>query len=79
MQVKNLTTDELKRLIHETILEVLEEFLQVQDEEMPDPDKELEIRPEIQQQLLASRQRRAKGERGLPAAEVAQRFGMIWK
>ncbi|MBE9010344.1 hypothetical protein IQ250_09020 [Pseudanabaenaceae cyanobacterium LEGE 13415] len=72
MQVKDLTTDELKALIRETIEEILEEYLQ-------DPDQGKEIRPEIKQQLLESRQRRADGERGIPAEEVAQRFGLTWQ
>ena len=72
MQIKDLTTTELKALIRETVLEVLEDYL-------PDPDAELDIRPEVKQQLLASRQRRAKGDRGIPAEDVAQRFGTTWQ
>ncbi len=75
MQIKDLTTDELKQLIRETVLEVLEDYLQ---DKTIDPDADLEIRPEVQQQLLVSRQRRAKGKPGIPAAEVAQRFGLTW-
>jgi hypothetical protein len=55
MQVKDLTTDELKQLIRETVLEALEDYLQG---EAADPDAGLEIRPEVKQQLLASRQAR---------------------
>lgn len=72
MQVKDLTTEELKALIRETVAEILEEFLD-------DPDDGKEIRPEIKQQLLESRQRRSSGKRGIPAEEVAQRFGITWK
>jgi hypothetical protein len=55
MQVKDLTTDELKQLIRETVLEALEDYLQ---DKAADPDAGLEIRPEVKQQLLASRQAR---------------------
>jgi hypothetical protein len=72
MQVKDLTTDELKALIRETVTEILEEFLD-------DPDKGKEIRPELKQQLLESRQRRANGARAISAEEVAQRFGLTWQ
>lgn len=72
MQVKDLTTDELKALIRETIGEILEEYIE-------DPDEGKEIRPEIKQQLLESRKRRANGEQGIPAEEVAQRFGLPWQ
>ncbi len=66
MQVKDLTTEELKALIRETVMAVLEEALD-------DRDGGLALRPKIEQQLLASRQRRASGYRGISAADVAQR------
>lgn len=72
MQVKDLTTDELKALIRETIEEILEEYLE-------DPDEGKVLRPEVKQQLLESRKRRENGERGIPAEEVAQRFGLTWQ
>ncbi|MBW4693227.1 MAG: hypothetical protein KME27_15850 [Lyngbya sp. HA4199-MV5] len=72
MQVKDLTTEELKALIREAVMETLEDLLD-------DPDEGREIRPEIKQQLLESRQRRAGGERGIPAEEVAKRFGLTWE
>ncbi|MBW4421342.1 MAG: hypothetical protein KME13_19275 [Myxacorys californica WJT36-NPBG1] len=72
MQVKDLTTDELKALIRETVTEILEEFLE-------DPDEGKEIRPEVKQQLRESRQRRANGGRAIPAEEVAKRFGLTWQ
>ncbi len=72
MQVKDLTTEELKALIRETVMETLGDLLD-------DPDEGKEIRPEIKQQLLESRQRRTAGERGIPAEEVAKRFGLTWE
>lgn len=71
MQVKDLTTEELRALIRETVLETLEEFLD-------DPDEGKEIRPEIKQQLIESMQRTQAGERGIPAEEVAKRLGLTW-
>lgn len=71
MQVKDLTTEELKALIRETVLETLEEFLD-------DPDEGKEIRPEVKQQLLESMKRTQTGQRGVPAEEVAKRFGLTW-
>ncbi|NJP10382.1 MAG: hypothetical protein HC866_13640 [Leptolyngbyaceae cyanobacterium RU_5_1] len=72
MQIKDLTIEELKALIRETVIETLEDFLE-------DPDEGKEIRPEIKQQLLESRKRRATGQRGIPAEEVAKRFGLTWR
>ncbi|MGG6265768.1 hypothetical protein ACQ4M3_20240 [Leptolyngbya sp. AN03gr2] len=69
MQVKDLTTDELKALIRETVLETLEEFLE-------DPDEGQEIRPEVKQQLIESLRRTHAGEPGIPLNEVAKRLGL---
>ncbi len=71
-QIKDLTIAEFKDLIRAMVLEVLSTHLE-------DPDDGLELRSEVQQQLLASRQRRAAGERGIPAADFAKRFGSTWQ
>lgn len=69
MQVKDLTTDELKVLIRETVLEAIEELL-------PDPDAGLTIKPEFEQSLLAIRNRRETETVGISAADVARRLGL---
>jgi hypothetical protein len=70
MQVKDLTTDELKTLIRETVMEVIEDLL-------PDPDQGMTIKQDFQQELLAIRERRKKaGTRGISAAEVMTRLGL---
>lgn len=71
MQVKDLTTQELKALIRETVLETLEEFLD-------DPDEGKEIYPEVKQQLIESMRRTQAGDRGIPAADVAKKLGLTW-
>jgi uncharacterized protein YicC (UPF0701 family) len=68
MQVKDLTTDELKKLIKATVAEALQELL-------PDPDAGKELKAEVKQQLLDIQQRRASGARGIPAAEVIKNLG----
>jgi predicted house-cleaning noncanonical NTP pyrophosphatase (MazG superfamily) len=68
MQVKDLTTEELKALIRETVLETLEEFLE-------DPDEGKEIRPEVKQELIESMQRTQAGARGVSLEEVTRRLG----
>jgi hypothetical protein len=68
MHVKDMTTDDLKALIRETVAETLEEYLD-------DPDRGLEIREEVKQRLMESRQRRQSGVRGIPAEEVAKKLG----
>ncbi len=60
MQVKDLTTDELKHLIRETVVAALEDIL-------PDPDQDLTVKEEFKQELLAIQQRRKTGIRGISA------------
>ena len=72
MQVKDMTTDDLKALIRETVAETLEEYLD-------DPDRGLEIRAEVKQRLIESRQRRQASVRGIPAEEVAKKLGFNWR
>jgi phosphoglycolate phosphatase-like HAD superfamily hydrolase len=71
MQVKDLTIEELKALIRETVIETLEDFLD-------DPDEGKEIRPEVKQQLSESTQQTQAGKRGIPAEEVAKKLGLTW-
>jgi hypothetical protein len=71
MQVKDLTVDELKLLIQETVTETIQSLLF-------DPDADQQLKPEIKQQLLASLQRTQKGERGISAEEVAKNLGLTW-
>ena len=68
MKVRDLTTDELKELIKETVVEALQELL-------PDPDAGKELKAEVKQQLLDIQQRRAIGVRGIPAAEAFKKLG----
>lgn len=69
MQVKDLSIDEFKALIRETIAETLEEFL-------PDPDLDKTVREDFKRELLEMRQRRQAGVRGIPAEQVMQRLGL---
>lgn len=69
MQVKDLTTDELKSLIKETVLEVLEDFL-------PDRDEGMTVKEEFKQGLLEIQKRRKAGNRGIPAQEAMSRLGL---
>lgn len=69
MQVKDLTTDELKTLIRETVVEVLEDFL-------PDPDEGMTVKEEFKQELLEIQRRRKTGTRGISAKEARNRLGL---
>jgi hypothetical protein len=71
MQVKELTVEELKILIQETVAETIQSILL-------DPDQDKEVKPEVKQQLLDSLRRTKKGERGISAEEVAKKLGLNW-
>lgn len=69
MQVKDLTIDELKTLIRETVMETLEELL-------PDPDEGKTVKEEFERELLETRKRRETGVRSIPAEEVMPKLGL---
>ncbi|MBG1265237.1 hypothetical protein [Nostoc sp. WHI] len=71
MQVKDMTIEELKLLIQETVTETIQSL-------MVDPDEGKQIKPEVKQQLLDSLQRTQSGERGIPAEEVAKNLGLTY-
>lgn len=69
MQVKEMTVEQLKALIRETVAETLEEFLD-------DPDRGLEVREEVKQRLIESRKRSEEGERTISLEEVVKKLGL---
>jgi hypothetical protein len=69
MQVKDLTTDELKTLIRETVVEALGDLL-------PDPDEGLTVKEELKQELLEIQNRRRSGTCGISAEEAMKRLGL---
>jgi hypothetical protein len=71
MQVKDLTVEELKLLIQETVADTLQTLL-------TDPDEGNVLKPEVKQELLGSLTRTRSGERGVSAEEVAQKLGLSW-
>lgn len=71
MQIKDLTTEELKLLIQETVAETIQSLL-------IDPDEGKQVKPEVKQQLLNSLDRTHAGEPGISAEEVAKKLGLNW-
>lgn len=69
MQVKDLTIDEFKTLIRETVMDALDALL-------PDPDEGAMVKENFRQELLEIRKRRETGVRGIPAEEVMQKLGL---
>jgi len=69
MKVKELSIDELRALIEEIVEEKLKEMVE-------DADWGLELKAEVRKRLKRSLEASKKGERGVPAEEVARRFGV---
>ncbi len=71
VKVSDLTVDELRGIVQETVREALLEVL--------DPDRGLEVREELVEELRESAERVKKGEEPLVSAEeVARRLGLEW-
>ena len=60
-KVSNMTVKELKKLIKHTVLEVI------------DPDYGLELRPEVEKELMESMKRK---EKGIPLETVVKELGL---
>jgi ubiquitin-protein ligase len=71
MQVKDLSVEDFKFLIQETVTETVQSLLN-------DPDVDKPLKAEVAQSLADSLQRTRNGERGISAEEVAQRLGLDW-
>jgi hypothetical protein len=69
MQVKDLTTDRLKTLIRETVVETLGDLL-------ADPEEGLTVKEEFKQKLLEIQHRRRSSTRSISAAEAMKRLGL---
>ena len=61
-KLSDMTGKELKELIKDTVLELI------------DPDHELELRPEVEDELKES----MKSTKRIPAEEVAKNLGIEW-
>ena len=60
-KISDMTVKELKKLIKDTVLEVI------------DPDYGLELRPEVEKELLESMKRKGKG---IPLETVVKELGL---
>jgi len=69
----------LARITVEEFREVVEEVVERKLTEMlSDPDKGRVLRATVAQRLRRSLRTTRRGERGVPARDVAKRFGLKW-
>ena len=66
-----MTVEEFREVVEEAVERKLTEMLS-------DPDKGRILRATVGQRLRRSLQTTRRGERGVPARDVAKRFGLKW-
>lgn len=71
MQVQEMTIDQLKGLIRETVEERLEELL-------GDPDSGLELQDAVRERLQRSLEETKRGVRGISIDDVVKQTGLRW-
>ena len=71
MQVQEMTIDQLKGLIRETVEEKLEELL-------GDLDSGLELKDTIRERLQRSLEETERGQSGVPLDDVLDKTGLRW-
>lgn len=65
--IKDLTIDDLKSLIQDTVKATIEQTL---DEYLEDSDFKQALKPEVKQRLIESQQKTETGEKGISLTEV---------
>ncbi len=71
MQVQEMTIDQLKGLIRETVEEKLEELL-------GDPDWSLELKDTVRKRLKRSLEETERGVPGVAIEDVVKKTGLRW-
>ncbi|MCC7354342.1 MAG: hypothetical protein IT330_11350 [Anaerolineae bacterium] len=69
--VADLTIDEFKKLVRETVIQTLSEML-------GDPDEGLELRDDFKIELQRSLAAIEAGGKTIPAHDVAGKLGLTW-
>ncbi len=71
MLVQEMTVDQLKGLIRETVEEKLEELL-------GDPDWSLELKDTVRERLKRSLEETERGQSGVAIEDVVKKTGLRW-
>jgi len=74
MQIKDLTIDDFKNLIQDTVKETIEQTL---TEYLHDPDFDLKLKEDVKKRLIESQEKTLKGEKGVPLTEVIKQLNNL--
>jgi DNA primase large subunit len=67
MEIITITKEELKSLIRETVEEILVDYLEDIEENLP-------IKDEVKNRLIESKKQTESGEKGIPLSEVINKL-----
>lgn len=71
MQVQEMTIDQLKGLIRQTVEETLEQLLR-------DPDLGFELKDSVRERLQRSLEETERGVQAIPLEDVVKKTGLHW-
>ncbi|NCO73722.1 MAG: hypothetical protein GW795_14915 [Cyanobacteria bacterium] len=74
MQIKDLSINDFKSLIQDTVKETIEQTL---IEYLDDPDFDLNLKQEVKKRLIKSQENTEKGEKGIPLTEVIKQLNNL--
>lgn len=74
MQIKDLTIDDFKNLIQDTVKETIKQTL---TEYLHDPDFELNLKEDVKKRLIESQENTQRGEKGVPLTEVIKQLNNL--
>jgi len=74
MQIKDLSINDFKSLIQDTVKETIEQTL---TEYLQDPDFDLNLKEEVKKRLIESQEKTKKGEKGIPLTEVIKQLNNL--
>ncbi len=69
--LSRMTAEELKEIVEDAVERKLYEIIE-------DPDKGLNLKPQVRKRLRSTLKAERKGEKGISTAQVAKKLGLRW-
>ncbi len=69
--LSRMTAEELKEIVEDAVERKLYEMIE-------DPDKGLNLKPQVRKRLRSTLKAERKGEKGISATQVAKKLGLRW-